>query len=305
MTFDSDLRALARAQRCAFTTTQAVALGASEGMLRQRVRNGSLVRLAPRVFVIGGAPITDEVLLLAAWLECGGRSALSHETAAAHWGFPGFTNKPIQLLRRRDGTFPPVSLGRVRTTRELPDTQIVDADGLLVTTPARTLFDLAPRIHPGRLEKLLDRAWSRRLVDWRIMHRTLLELRRRGRAGIRVMRDLLEVRPVDYVPPDSNLEARFRQVLRDGFQPEMDRQVNVGNDVAWLGRVDFVDRAKKVIVEVQSDLHHTSVSDRQADEARICALTEAGWQIVEIPEFELWYRPTEVRRKVRAARSGR
>ena len=169
------------------------------------VRNGSLVRLAPRVLAIGGAPITDELLLFAAWLECGGRSALSHETAAAHWGFPGFRSRPIQLVRRRDGTFPPVSLGRVHTTRELPDTQVVEADGLLVTTPARTLFDLAPRIHPGRLEKLLDRAWSRRLVNWRIMNRTFIELQRRGRPGIRIMRELLEARPVDYVPPDSNL----------------------------------------------------------------------------------------------------
>ena len=40
------------------------------------------------------------------------------------------------------------------------------------------------------------------------------------------------------------------------------------------------------------------VSDRQADDARICALTKAGWQVVEIAEFELWHRPADVLRKV-------
>jgi very-short-patch-repair endonuclease len=257
------------------------------------------------VFVLGGVPINDVVMSFAAWLECGGRSAVSHDSAAAHWRFPGFRLRPVQVLRLRDGTFPPVSLARVHTTRTLPDTQIVDQRGLLVTTPARTLFDLAPIIHPNRLERLLDRAWSHRLVNWRIMHRTFIELQSRGRPGIAIMRQLLEARPAEYVPPASGLESRFQSLIERDGQRLLERQINVGNDLRWLGRVDFIDRTARVVIEVQSDLHHSSISDIAADAERRTSMTAAGWRFVEIPEFDVWHRAERVQQSVRAARTGR
>jgi very-short-patch-repair endonuclease len=305
MSIDDDIRAMAVRQRSVVLSEQLAELGLTNNGIRHRVRDGSLVRIAPRVLVVGGAPVTAEMRLFAAWLECGGLRALSHGTAAAHWRFPGFKALPIEVLRARDGVFPPVSLARVHTTRELPDTQVVDHDGLLITTPARTLLDLAPRVHPGKLERLLDRAWSHRQVNWAIMQRTFRELQSRGRPGIAVMRELLDARPVDYVPPASGLEARFQKVLRDGGLPELDRQVNVGNDVRWLGRVDFIDRERKMIVEVQSDLHHTSLSDLADDAARRVAMEAAGWLFVEVDDFEVWHRPDVVRARVTTARTGR
>jgi len=305
MSIDDHIRTIAARQRSVVLSEQLAELGLSNNGIRHRVRDGSLVRIAPRVLVIGGAPITAKVRLFAAWLECGGRRALSHGTAAAHWRFPGFTDLPIEILRARDGVFPPVSLAQVHTTRELPTTQLVDHEGLLITTPARTLFDLAPRVHPGKLERLIDRAWSHGLVNGAIMQRTFRELQSRGRPGITVMRQLLEARPINYVPPASNLEARFQKVLRDGGLPELDRQVNVGNDVRWLGRVDFIDRERKVIVEVQSGLHHTSLSDVTDDAARRDTMTAAGWTFVEVDDFEVWHRPDVVRARVATARTGR
>jgi very-short-patch-repair endonuclease len=305
MSLDRDLRALAARQRCVFTTGQAFELGATHSMLQSRTRSGMLVRLAPRLLALGGVPETDDLLCFAAWLEAGGRSAISHETAAAHWRFVGFRTRPVQLVRLRDGVFPPSSLGTVHTTRELPDTQIVEVDGLAITTPARTLFDLAPRVHPGRLERLLDRAWANRLVNWRILNRTFRELQRRGRSGIAVMRELLEARPADYRPPESNLEFRLRQLLRDDGQAELDRQVDLGDDRGPAGRVDFVDRQAKVVVEVQSDLYHTSISDRLADRTRCENLESAGWTVLLVEEFDLWHRSAEVQSRIRGARSGR
>jgi hypothetical protein len=304
VSLDDELRTLARTQRCVFTTEQAMSLGATEGMLRQRLRSRMVERLAPRVFVMSGVPVTEELRIYAGWLECGGRSAVSHGTAAAHWRFPGFRRLPVQVVRLRDGTFPPVSAARVHTTRELPDTQVVASEGLLITTPARTLFDLAPIVHPARLERLVDRAWSHRLVNWRLMHRTFVELQRRGRPGIAIMRELLEARPVDYVPPASGLESRFQDVLaRDGQRP-MDRQVNLGDDHRWIGRVDFFDREAKLVVEVQSEVHHTSITDEADDLERRAALITAGWRFIEVDEFEVWHRPDAIQQRLRAARSG-
>jgi very-short-patch-repair endonuclease len=305
MSLDDAIRALAMTQRCVFTTEQARAIGATSAALHHRIRNGALVRIAPRVYCLGGVRLTTDLLLLASILECGGTCAISHETAAAHWRLPGFRIEPIQTLRFRDGEFRPMSLARRHTTTSFPDTQIAEADGLLITTPARTLFDLAPRLHPEKLERLVDTAWARQLVNWRVMHRTFRELERRGRPGTRVMRKLLDARPAEYVPPASGLESRFRWLLREDGQDEMERQINVGADDMWIGRVDFIDRTAKVIVEVQSDLHHTSISDCRADQSRRKALEDAGWAVTLISEWELWHCGREVRARVRAERRRR
>jgi very-short-patch-repair endonuclease len=304
MSIDDSLRDLARQQRCLFTTEQAVGLGATRSALDHRVRTGAIVRIAPRLYCLGGVRLTTDMLLLAALLECGGTAAIGRESAAAHWRYPGFKLEPVHTLQWRNGEFRPTTLARRHTTRVLPETQLVDRGGITITTPARTLFDLAPLVSPGRLEKLLDRAWSHGLVNWRIMHRTLKELEQRGRRGIKIMRALLAERPAEYVPPASGLESRFRDVMRDDGQSSMERQVDVGNDGMWLGRVDFIDRDRKLIVEVQSDLHHTSISDRRADAMRIRALEEAGWRVEEVREWDLWHRGRAVAARVRTARIG-
>jgi hypothetical protein len=137
------------------------------------------------------------------------------------------------------------------------------------------------------------------------MDRTFRELQRRGRPGIAIMRELLDVRPIDYVPPASGLEARFQELLEKDGQRPMTRQIDLGDDERWIGRVDFFDRDAKLVVEVQSDLHHTSVGDQAADADRRHDLTEAGWQFIEVAEFECWHRAGEVQRRIRAARTGR
>lgn len=302
MSLDDKLRGLAEQQHGTFSSGQASDVGATHGALQQRVRNGMLDRLGPRVYRLAGAPVTPELRRFAAWLDAGGFAAISHETAGAHWRLPGCAADPVHVSRLRDGTFPPGSLGLVHTTRVLLGTHVCETDGLLITTPTRTLFDLAATAAPGRVERLLDWAWSHRLTSGRLLRRTLRELEGRGRAGIQIMRELIEARGPDYVPPASGQESRFIQILADDGQAPMDRQVDLGGET-WIGRVDFVDLDAKVIVEIQSELHHTSLSDQRSDRERRRRLEEAGWIVIEITQFELWHRPREVAAQVRTARS--
>jgi len=301
VSIDDALRSLAARQRGLVTTRQARDLGLSRSALTHRLHRGALERVTRGVLRVGGAPVSTGQHLLGAVLACGGRCAVARASAAAIWGLPGFQPLPAHIVRQRDGTVPMTVPATVHTTTILPDSHLAELDGLRVTTPARTLVDLAGHVHPERLERLIDTAWSRRLVDGRLLHRTLHELEERGRAGIVVMRELLEVRGPDYRPPESNLEARFSRVLADDGLPPMERQVDVGGE-AWIGRIDFVDRACKVLVEINSDLHHTSLSDRRRDASRRAELEGAGGNLIEITEFELWFRPQEVADRTRRAR---
>ena len=171
-----------------------------------------------------------------------------------------------------------------------------------VTSLARTLFDVAADVHSSRLERLVDTVLARTPGMLPLLHAMLEELGARGRNGIAAMREILEQRPMGYMPPASGLEARFMRILADAGEPALDRQVDVGGH-EWIGRVDFVDRDSRLLVEIDSALHHTSKLDRERDRQRDQALLAAGWRaVVRLAEEQVWYRPSEAVAIVHRAR---
>ena len=173
-------------------------------------------------------------------------------------------------------------------------------EAIPITSPARTIFDLAGVLHPGRTERALDSALGRRLTTMAALHQVTANLSARGRPGSALMRRLLADRDLSYRAPESNLEARFESILEDAGVAVPLRQRDVGGQ-EWIGRVDYLDPQRKVVVEIDSDLHHTSILDDAADARRDAALTEAGYTVVRIREHDLWHRPEEVVRQFLAS----
>jgi very-short-patch-repair endonuclease len=149
---------------------------------------------------------------------------------------------------------------------------------------------------------MVDNAWSLRLVSGESMHAMLDDLAQRGRPGIRVMRRVLAKRGLDYIPPASALESRLVQIVEREGLPELRRQVNVGDGLRWIGRVDFKDAELPLIVEVQSERFHTSLIDRQLDAERIARLRAAGFVVVELTDTEVWLKRSVVVDRIRAGR---
>jgi very-short-patch-repair endonuclease len=257
--------------------------------------------MGPRVLRSATAMVTPLLLAQAALLDIGGDAMVARSSAAALWQLPGFELTPVHVVRSRNPGVRASELCRLHTSGCIDERHVTVLDGLRVTTPIRTLVDLAGVIHPARTELLLDRAWSRGLVSWETLHRTLDELGTRGRAGISVLRALSGSRPADYRPPESNLEARANRLLIEDGQRPLERQVDLG-DGEWIGRVDLFDRDCRLVVEIQSELYHLSVSDQRRDERRRVRLAAAGWRVIEIREFVLWHRRDEFVDAVRAAR---
>ena len=186
-------------------------------------------------------------------------------------------------------------------TRVLPSHHVTTHDGIPLTTPARTIFDLAAVVHPYRVKRALETAWSKRLLDGVRVAVVLDDLGKRGRTGTTVMRELLAERGSDYIPPDSGLEGRFRDLLvRDGQRP-MERQVHVGG-ASWLGRVDFYDREAQLVVQIDSERYHSALIDREADERQTAALEAAGFRVRRFTDFEVWYCADDVAAAVRRSR---
>jgi len=135
-----------------------------------------------------------------------------------------------------------------------------------------------------------------------VLHALLAELGGPGRNGVAAMRAALAGRPPGYVATASGLEARFARLLAEAGEAPLQRQVDLGGH-AWIGRVDFVDRRLGIVVEVDSDVHHTSPLDRAHDRRRDDRLRAAGWSaVVRVTEDEIWRRPAEAVARVRDAR---
>jgi hypothetical protein len=259
------------------------------------------VRLSHRVLRAAAAP--DHLLLAAsaALLDTGGTVAVCRASAAALWGLPGFQAEPVHVVRDRSAHLRPSGLAVVHTSRDLRPGHTARVDGLAVTTPLRTIFDLAGTLHPGRTERLLDNAAGRGLCTYRGLHRMLDDFAGRGRAGVELLRELAAERPPDVRPPESGLEARVNQILlRDGQRP-LERQVDLGEE-NWTGRFDLADRPDNFVLEVQSDTYHGSVLDRRRDAERRAELEAAGWVVREAHAFDIWHRPKVVAELVREGR---
>lgn len=306
MSIDPDLaiRDLAARQHGVVSRRQLRDLDVPSGVVERRVRSGVLTRESGRVLRLAGAPSTRSSLLMAAVLDAGPDAAVSHRTASRQWGMDGFPSRPVEVTGRR----PRVSHGRhplavVHQPRRLLAGHVVEIDGIPVTTPSRTIFDLAslPGIHPEKVERILDTMWSRNLVNHASLDRVLREIGRRGRTGTALMRSLLIDRGRSYQPPGSSLERRFQEVAAGvGFR-EFERQVDVGDEDGWIGRVDFLERERRLIVEVDPAPFHTSLTDQRNDQRRHADLHAAGWTVVSITDEDLFYRPHLLRDRLRAA----
>jgi very-short-patch-repair endonuclease len=295
MQLDTELRALAERQHGVIARRQARAVGANSEHLRRRIESPDWEAVTSRVLRLVGSPQTFRQRCMAATLDLDAGGAVSHESAAALWRLPGFPICAVHVSRRTGRSM----LSTVHRTY-LPDTHARLFERIPVTTPARTIFDLAGVLHPGRTERALDNALARGLTSIEALNRVTGELARPGRPGSSVMRRLLAARAGAYVAPESNMEARFQTVAKRAGLDSFVRQQDVGGE-EWVGRVDFLDRDKRLVVEVDSALHHSSLVDEAADAVRDAALAQAGYTVLRIKEHDLWHRPDEVVRRLLAA----
>ena len=222
-------------------------------------------------------------------------------TCAALWDVPGTRLVPVHVVRtvgRSGHRRGPAVMHEIAGLR--PE-HVTTLDAIPVVRPEIVVLHMCGATYPQRAEAVLENLWRRRLVSGPSLRRTLDELAGSGRRGVTVLRELLDERGDDYVPPASNLERRFASILRNAGEPPMRPQVDTGAE-RWVGRVDFRDERRPLVVEVQSAMYHSALIDQRRDAERITALRLAGFEVVEITDEQIWFHPDEVVETVGAAR---
>jgi very-short-patch-repair endonuclease len=303
------LAAVASTQLGLFDRPHARGAGLNRALLARMTARGEIRRLSSRAFAFAAVPMSEEQLVLAALLHLGEGAVASHWTAAALWGFPGFRLVPIHVMDargRRDAVdYQNLTIaGRpvvVHTSRYLPPHHVVRLGAIDVVTPTLLFFQMAEAgVHPKRVARLVDRGWARRLTAGPLLVSTFEELDVTGRRGLKTMESIIDERGVDYLPPESNLEARFFELVARRHLGPYRRQVDVGGE-AWVARVDMKHERLPVVAEIDGDAFHRALTDTGADAAREARLTALGYEVARVSEFEVWHDPDPALDRLAAA----
>ena len=288
---------LAATQHGVVSRAQLIELDWGYGEIDWLVRSGQWQRVTSLVLRRAGSPATNRRAAVEAVLDAGPGAHLSHISAARAWGLKGCSLRPFQAIRAATTTRVS-TLARVRRVDRLPARWVTNLDGIPIVRPELLAMQLFDSCSPERAATLTDRLWSYRLLSGRSIHALLEEFGARGRNGTAGLRAYFDVRGIDYTPPASGLEGRAMQLLDEAGIP-MERQVDTGDDDRWIGRVDFRHPTLPLVLEIQSELHHSALVDKDADELRMKALRAAGFVVCEVTDDTVWSRPGEFIAQVR------
>lgn len=283
------LATLATRQHGLLTRGQLRAHGIDRHRVARWVRSGRLAVVSSRVLAIGGSVDTPFRRLLAMVLETGTDATVSHTTAAWMWGLAGYTISPAHLVvsrwSRRHERLP----WTVHQFTDLPTAHRRTIDRVPVTSPALTMLHLAQVVRGRRLERSVDAAWSLGILTGGDLDDLDAQLARSGRDGIVALREVAKARGTDWIPPQSNIESRFMELV-GSLGHDFRRQVPIAGE-RWTARVDFLHARSATIVEIQSERYHTSLTDQATDRIRRARLEAAGYVVIEVWDTELFHRP--------------
>lgn len=292
---DRRVARLAAGQHGVFSREQGSRFGVTKGVVRRRLAAGHWELLEGGVLRLAGSPPSWRQSLMAACLAWGEGAAVSHPAAAALWRLAGFDPGPVELTvprgRRRKGP------GVVHRALLLP----IDAttvEGIPVTTPARTLLDIASVSDERVVEVALDDALRRGIVSIPRLRWRLEELGRRP--GAAMIRTLLAARGPSSVP-QSVLETRLLRALRNAGLPEPVAQHEVRRGGRLLAVVDFAYPRVRLGIEADGYRWHSGRAQWEHDRYRLNELTVLGWRVVHVTWTDLSRRGPAVIETIREA----
>jgi hypothetical protein len=206
-------------------------------------------------------------------LAAGPGAALSYRSAAELWRIRAGSRARIDVSvpRHRRST----ARLELHEIRMRPDEVTVEG-GIPVTTPARTLFDLAAVVPPNHLEAAFHEAEMRRLTSPTSLDALVARYpRRRGTGAIQAV--LQKHEAIGATVPTSLLERRFLALLaaHDLPRPHI-------NHLSDHGEMDATWHEHKLVVECDGFASHGTRKAFEADRAKDRQLVVAGWRVIRI-----------------------
>jgi hypothetical protein len=297
---EAELRVIALGGRQAgyVTRRQALACGLPPGAVDRRVQSGRWKLIKTGLHLMAGFEDTVKGRLVAATAALG--AVVSHESAAELHDFPAVRRglAVVTVRIRTTNRFPDVI---VHQSTDLTDDQVVAIEALAVTSPIRTTIDLAARLRPPEIGRIIDRL----VIDGRATMEAVcfevVRLARHGKPGIKCMRTVLEPRIGETSLGESEIEAMALRLFREWDLPDPVMQLALPWRFPRRGRVDFAYPQARLIIEVDGRAWHSTLEAFEGDRLRDNHAQLAGWRVLRITYRMLKEQPEMVRNMIRRA----
>lgn len=272
---------IAERQLGLITTQQLFECGFSRWHIQTRSARRQLISVRRGVWALAGSPATPERAILAAILAGGSHTVASHQSAALVWDLPlaeclrGAADQPIVLTSPRQCQLEGATVHR----RDLPSWQRTSWRGVPVTTPARTIVDLAGAVDQATLAAMTDELLRRGLLPLERLQRVVATLAPVGRQPLDPLRELLGDRVPGYDPGGSRWEREMDDLYDTLDLPPAVRQ----HEIPVGSRVYRVDRAivdLRIAMEWKGYRWHAGRDMFDYDADREADLASIGWQLL-------------------------
>jgi very-short-patch-repair endonuclease len=218
----------------------------------------------------------------AALLACGHDAVISHHSAAYLWGL---THRPpdgvdVTLIGRR--CRPKQGL-RIHTVAKLAASDIRKKPPIRLTSPARTIVDLAGEASDSELEEIIARARTMKLIREGELEAAMTRAgKQKGTAKLRALLGSEAGRAMTR----SGIERRCRRLLEAAGLP----QPKVNHRVAGY-EADFLWPEQRVILEVDTYTYHGDRRAFERDRRKTMALEDAGYLVIRVTRRQLLEEP--------------
>lgn len=287
---------LAARQHGAVAAHQLRSLGVSKSAVHRMVLAGKLHVRHHGVFAVGHPALSREGTWMAAVLAGGEDAALSHISAAQHWGITRRTTRRIEISTPRYRR----AIAGVTTHFLRPlqsDGSVTSREGIPVTTVVRTIVDLAETMDVEELEFVMHEAAHWKLFDPRDIDAIIAANPRfRGRGRLRAA---LAGHTAGHTGARSRLELRVRRYLESVGIPPSTAGLHVSTP---MGVVE-VDRGwpdRRIYLEVDG-FGHSRRATKRKDRERDQALALAGWRTFRVDGDAFDKDPAAATAAIRAA----
>lgn len=283
---DTTIAKLATRQRGYVKRAQLLALGLGAKAVDYRVRSGRLIRVHSGTYAVGHLPQHPLDEAYGALLACGPNAVLSHGTAATVYGVYRRWELPLEVTvpaARRPNR---IRIHRAKLTRDDITIQL----GLRVTSPARTLLDMAPRL----TDKQLRRAFNQLRLSHGLRPGQLAGLLRRFPRAPGAGR-LIPLAGSTSRATRSGLEDKFLDFCGRHGLPEPRLNEKLGGI-----EVDVFFEGEGLIVEVDGYDTHSGPVSFETDRERDASMLELGFPTVRVTEERIDNAPEREAARLRA-----
>jgi very-short-patch-repair endonuclease len=251
----------------------------------RRARDGDLYRVHRGVYIVGHEAHAELAAEHAALLACGEHALISHGSAAYLWAIIEERPEDVEVTlvgrrcRRKLGV-------RIHNVARIDPRDVGRQGGVALTSPARTLVDLASRAAEEEMARAVAEARVKGLLGDAELHRALE--RSRGRPGAQTIRALLR-REREPTLTRSEAERRLRRLIGAARLPLPGFNARIAGY-----EVDLFWSAQRLVVEVDGFRFHGHRTAFERDRRRDATLVAAGYRVIRVTWRQITEEPLAV-----------